>query len=41
MVEEMKVRMKLEPGKLKPGREIVEHPFGTMKRAFQSGLFAA
>jgi hypothetical protein len=37
VVEEMKLRMKLEPWKLKARKRIVEHPFGTMKRAFNQG----
>ena len=37
VIEEMKLRMKLEPWKLKARKSIVEHPFGTMKRAFNQG----
>jgi transposase len=37
VVEEMKLRMELEPWKLKARKRIVEHPFGTMKRAFNQG----
>jgi transposase len=37
VVEEMKLRMKLEPWKLKARKRIVEHPFGTIKRAFNQG----
>jgi transposase len=37
VVEEMKKRMKLEPWKLKARKRIVEHPFGTIKRAFNQG----
>ena len=33
----MKLRMQLEPWKLKARKRIVEHPFGTMKRAFNQG----
>ena len=37
MVEEMKKKMKLEPWKLEAGKGLVEHPFGTIKRAFNQG----
>jgi hypothetical protein len=37
VIEEMKLRMSLEPWKLKARKSIVEHPFGTMKRAFNQG----
>lgn len=37
VVEEMKKRMELEPWKVKARKCIVEHPFGTMKRAFNQG----
>jgi transposase len=37
VVEEMKKRMKLEPWKLEARKSIVEHPFGTIKRAFNQG----
>ena len=37
VVEEMKLRMKLEPWKLQVRKSIVEHPFGTVKRAFNQG----
>jgi transposase len=37
VVEEMKLRMMLEPGKLALRKKIVEHPFGTIKRAFNQG----
>jgi hypothetical protein len=33
----MKKRMELEPWKVKARKRIVEHPFGTMKRAFNQG----
>jgi transposase len=33
----MKERMKLQPGKLDARKNVVEHPFGTMKRAFNHG----
>jgi hypothetical protein len=34
VVEDMRERMRLEPWKLEARKCIVEHPFGTMKRAF-------
>ena len=37
VVEDMKLRMRLEPWKLEARKRIVEHPFGTMKRAFNQG----
>ena len=37
VVEEMKLRMRLEPWKLEARKSIVEHPFGTIKRAFNQG----
>jgi len=37
VVEEMKLKMMLEPWKVKSRKCIVEHPFGTMKRAFNQG----
>ena len=37
VVEEMKKRMRLEPWKLQARKNIVEHPFGTIKRAFNQG----
>lgn len=37
VVEEMKLRMRLEPWKLEARKRIVEHPFGTIKRAFNQG----
>ena len=37
VVEEMKLRMGLEPWKLEARKRLVEHPFGTMKRAFNQG----
>jgi len=33
----MKKRMRLEPWKLQARKNIVEHPFGTIKRAFNQG----
>ena len=37
VVEAMKMRMRLEPEKLSMRRRLVEHPFGTIKRAFNQG----
>jgi hypothetical protein len=39
VVEEMKMKkkMKLEPWKLEARKVLVEHPFGTIKRAFNQG----
>ena len=37
LIEEMRLRMKLEPWKVDARKCIVEHPFGTMKRAFNQG----
>jgi transposase len=37
VVEDMKLRMRLEPWKLEARKSIVEHPFGTIKRAFNQG----
>ena len=37
VVDEMKERIKREPEKLAMRKKIVEHPFGTMKRAFNQG----
>ena len=34
MIEEMEERVRLHPEKLDANRNIVEKPFGTMKRAF-------
>ncbi len=36
-VEAMRERMRLEPEKLAGRKKIVEHPFGTIKRAFNQG----
>lgn len=33
----MKLRMRLEPWKLQTRKNIVENPFGTLKRAFNQG----
>jgi transposase len=37
VIDEMRERMKLEPEKLSMRKKIVEHPFGTIKRAFNQG----
>jgi len=37
VVEDMKERMRLDPEKVVARKKIVEHPFGTMKRAFNQG----
>ena len=37
LVEEMRERMRLMPWKVDVRKCIVEHPFGTMKRAFNQG----
>lgn len=37
VVDEMRKRLRLEPEKLAERKKIVEHPFGTMKRAFNQG----
>jgi len=37
VVEDMKLRMRLEPWKLEARKRVVEHPFGTVKRAFNQG----
>ena len=37
VIEEMEQRMMLEPWKLEARKSIVEHPFGTIKRAFNQG----
>ena len=37
VIDEMKERLKLEPEKLEMRKKIVEHPFGTIKRAFNQG----
>ena len=37
LIEEMRERMRLEPWKMDARKSIVEHPFGTMKRAFNQG----
>jgi len=37
LVEEMRLRMRLEPWKVDARKRLVEHPFGTVKRAFNQG----
>jgi len=37
VIEEMRERMRREPEKLSMRKKIVEHPFGTMKQAFNQG----
>jgi len=37
LVEAMKLRMRLEPEKLAGRMKVVEHSFGTIKRAFNQG----
>lgn len=37
VLEEMRVRMRLAPEKMEARKAIVEHPFGTVKRAFNQG----
>jgi hypothetical protein len=37
VVEDMRERMRLEPGRMEARRSVVEHPFGTIKRAFNQG----
>jgi len=39
ILEEMKRRIKDEPRKVEVRKELCEHPFGTMKRAFNQGYF--
>ena len=39
LLEEMAERVKAKPDIMKQRKEIVEHPFGTIKRAMQSGYF--
>ena len=38
MVEELKLRMELEPWKVRDRKRIVEHSLGTMKRTFNQGF---
>jgi transposase len=37
LVEEMRKRIKTDPSKVELRKELCEHPFGTMKRAFNQG----
>jgi transposase len=37
IINEMKERLKLEPSKVEIRKELCEHPFGTIKRAFNQG----
>jgi transposase len=37
LVEEMRKRIKADPSKVELRKELCEHPFGTMKRAFNQG----
>lgn len=37
LVEEMRLRIKDDPSKVELRKELCEHPFGTMKRAFNQG----
>jgi hypothetical protein len=37
ILEDIKERMKLHPEKMDERKKLVEHPFGTMKRAFNQG----
>jgi transposase len=39
ILEEMNERVKANPDKMKKRKELAEHPFGTMKRAMNSGYF--
>jgi len=39
VLDEMELRNRLHPEKLKRRKEIVEHPFGTMKRSMNQGYF--
>lgn len=39
IIDEMRKRMKREPSKFEARKELCEHPFGTMKRAFNQGYF--
>jgi len=39
VVDDMERRNRLHPEKLKRRKEIVEHPFGTMKRSMNQGYF--
>ena len=37
LLEEMEERMRAEPWRMDARRDVVEHPFGSMKRAFNQG----
>jgi len=37
VLEEMRLRIKLKPEKMELRRNLSEHPFGTIKRAFNQG----
>lgn len=39
ILEEMSQRVRANPEKMKKRKELAEHPFGTMKRAMNSGYF--
>jgi hypothetical protein len=39
ILERMGERVRANPGKMKKRKELAEHPFGTMKRAMNSGYF--
>jgi len=39
ILEQMGERVRANPEKMKKRKEMVEHPFGTMKRGMQSGYF--
>jgi hypothetical protein len=39
VLDDMERRNRLHPEKLKRRKEIVEHPFGTMKRSMNQGYF--
>jgi transposase len=39
ILEEMSKRVKENPEKMKKRKELAEHPYGTMKRAMNSGYF--
>jgi len=39
ILEQMSERVRASPEKMKKRKELVEHPYGTMKRAMTSGYF--
>jgi len=39
ILEKMSERVRANPEKMKKRKELVEHPYGTMKRAMVSGYF--